>query len=89
MDKLISADSEETQPPPPDKLFSTTVSIRGFQKFLTSHHVGGVAIACVCENHCIIAYVYIGKSNRGRPLTSRGDRRGRWCFDILHSGQDG
>jgi len=58
-------------------MFSSTVSIRGFQKFLTSHHVGGIAIACelsalgfawayrqgICEGHCVIAYVYIGEAD--------------------------
>lgn len=29
-----------------EQLHSTKVSVRGFQKFLTSHHVGGTAIAC-------------------------------------------
>lgn len=27
-------------------MFSTTVSIKGLQKFLTSHQVGGAAVAC-------------------------------------------
>lgn len=37
-----------------EKLHSTKVSVRGFQKFLTSHHVGGTAIACesVCCEQC-------------------------------------
>ncbi|BEJ16983.1 hypothetical protein CspHIS471_0603840 [Cutaneotrichosporon sp. HIS471] len=56
-----TADAEDTDPPPPEQMFSTTISIRGFQKFLTSHHVSGVAIACICEGHCVIAYVYIGE----------------------------
>ena len=41
------ADPEaEADPPPKDKMFSTLVSIRGLLKFLTSHLVGGVTIAC-------------------------------------------
>ncbi|ORY30828.1 checkpoint protein Hus1/Mec3 [Naematelia encephala] len=56
--------------PPSDKLFSATVSIRGLQKFLTSHLVGGTAIACICEDHCVIAYVYIGEMDQsGGVLT--------------------
>lgn len=43
---LTTADAEAAAPPPPDQMFSTTISIRGFQKFLTSHYVSGVAIAC-------------------------------------------
>ncbi|CAD6573581.1 MAG: hypothetical protein TREMPRED_000861 [Tremellales sp. Tagirdzhanova-0007] len=58
------------EPPAKDKMFSTLVSIRGLLKFLTSHIVGGVAIACICENHCVIAYVYIGEINEaGGVLT--------------------
>ncbi|GFZ44818.1 hypothetical protein JCM24511_02544 [Saitozyma sp. JCM 24511] len=52
---------DETEPAPADKMFSCTVSIRGLQKFLTSHLVGGTAIACICQAHCLIAYVYIGE----------------------------
>lgn len=66
-------------------MFSTTISIRGFQKFLTSHYVSGVAIACelskpsrandqgICEGHCVIAYVYIGEDclERASMLTKR------------------
>ncbi|RSH84667.1 uncharacterized protein EHS24_006191 [Apiotrichum porosum] len=58
-------DGAETDPPSPEHMFSTTVSIRGFQKFLASHYVGGIAIACICEGHCVIAYVYIGEVNEG------------------------
>lgn len=45
--RLTAAGNEASQTAPVDQLFSATVSIRGLQKFLTSHHVGGVGIACV------------------------------------------
>lgn len=39
--------SDAIAPPQDDEqLHSTKVSVRGFQKFLTSHYVGGTAIAC-------------------------------------------
>ncbi|KAI9633365.1 checkpoint protein Hus1/Mec3 [Dioszegia hungarica] len=61
---------EEEEPVPADKMFSAVVPIRAMQKFLTSHLVGGVAIACICEKHCLIAYVYIGEiSEAGGVLT--------------------
>ncbi|WWC85520.1 uncharacterized protein L201_000384 [Kwoniella dendrophila CBS 6074] len=64
-----SAD-EEQEPPPPDQMFTVSVAIKGFLKFLTSHLVGGTAIACICEDHCLIAYVYIGELNEaGGVLT--------------------
>ncbi|WVQ85159.1 hypothetical protein IAT38_007324 [Cryptococcus sp. DSM 104549] len=46
--------------PDPSQMFSTTVTIKGFLNFLTSHHISGEAIMCICEGHCIIVYVYIG-----------------------------
>ncbi|KAK4684634.1 hypothetical protein P7C73_g5533, partial [Tremellales sp. Uapishka_1] len=49
---------------------NTTVPVRGLQKFLSSHLVAGTSIACICENHCVIAYVYIGEINEaGGVLT--------------------
>ncbi|WWC67135.1 uncharacterized protein I206_101042 [Kwoniella pini CBS 10737] len=63
--------NEDDQPPPPeDQMFTVSVAIKGFLKFLTSHLVGGTAIACICEDHCLIAYVYIGALNEaGGVLT--------------------
>ncbi|KAL7420160.1 DNA damage checkpoint control protein [Cryptotrichosporon argae] len=55
-----TTDQDQSEHSPHDRMFSTSVSIKGLQKFLTSHLIGGTAIACLCENHCIIAYVYIG-----------------------------
>lgn len=40
------ADVDASQAPRADHMFSTTVSIKGLQKFLTSHQVGGAAVAC-------------------------------------------
>jgi hypothetical protein len=51
---LTVADAEDTAPPPPDQMFSTTISIRGFQKFLTSHYVSGVAIACELDRRATL-----------------------------------
>nr|XP_019048408.1 HUS1 checkpoint protein [Kwoniella bestiolae CBS 10118]OCF27338.1 HUS1 checkpoint protein [Kwoniella bestiolae CBS 10118] len=63
--------TRQEQPlPPPDHMFTVSVAIKGFLKFLTSHLVGGTAIACICEDHCLIAYVYIGELNEaGGVLT--------------------
>lgn len=45
--KLINPDpEEEAVDVPSDKMFSAVVPIRAMQKFLTSHLVGGIAIAC-------------------------------------------
>lgn len=46
------ADAEASQAPRTDHMFSTTVSIKGLQKFLTSYQVGGAAVAC--KLHAIV-----------------------------------
>ncbi|KAG8212922.1 cell cycle checkpoint [Butyriboletus roseoflavus] len=56
--------------PDPEKLFSVYVSIRSFIKFLNSHVVSTTTIACICQNHCAILYVYIGDvADAGGVLT--------------------
>ncbi|KAH7912827.1 cell cycle checkpoint [Hygrophoropsis aurantiaca] len=56
--------------PDPDKMFSVLVSIRSFLKFLNSHVVSTTTIACICQNHCAILYVYIGEvADAGGVLT--------------------
>ncbi|KAI9566892.1 cell cycle checkpoint [Boletus coccyginus] len=53
-----------------EKLFSVHVSIRSFIKFLNSHVVSTTTIACICQNHCAILYVYIGDvADAGGVLT--------------------
>jgi len=56
--------------PDPDHLFTVLVSIRSFLKFLNSHVVSTTTIACICQNHCMILYVYIGDAaDAGGVLT--------------------
>jgi len=43
-----------------DKSFTVRLSVRAFLKFLSVHVVSSTTIACVCEHHCMILYVYIG-----------------------------
>ncbi|KLO17351.1 cell cycle checkpoint [Schizopora paradoxa] len=43
-----------------DKSFAVRLSVRAFLKFLSVHVVSSTTIACVCEHHCMILYVYIG-----------------------------
>ncbi|KAH9917266.1 checkpoint protein Hus1/Mec3 [Fomitopsis serialis] len=45
----------------PTTLYGVLVSLRSLQKFLSSHVVSTTTIACICQNHCIILYVYIGE----------------------------
>ncbi|KAJ6543578.1 checkpoint protein Hus1/Mec3 [Mycena vulgaris] len=54
----------------PDELFSVLVSTRSFFKFLNSHVVSTTTIACICQNHCMILYVYVGDlADAGGVLT--------------------
>ncbi|KAF7299031.1 Checkpoint protein [Mycena indigotica] len=54
----------------PDQLFSVLVSTRSFFKFLNSHVVSTTTIACICQNHCMILYVYVGDlADAGGVLT--------------------
>ncbi|KAE9401025.1 cell cycle checkpoint [Gymnopus androsaceus JB14] len=66
------ASQENTDDPLPDleQLFSVLVSVKSFAKFLSSHVVSTTTIACICQNHCLILYVYIGDvADAGGVLT--------------------
>ncbi|RDB25543.1 Checkpoint protein hus1 [Hypsizygus marmoreus] len=64
----IPEDPEDA--PDPDQLFTVLVSLRSFLKFLNSHVVSTTTIACICQNHCMILYVYIGDvADAGGVLT--------------------
>ncbi|KAF9522845.1 checkpoint protein Hus1/Mec3 [Crepidotus variabilis] len=54
----------------PEALHSVLLSTRSFLKFLNSHVVSTTTIACVCQHHCLILYVYIGDvADAGGVLT--------------------
>ncbi|KAF9444611.1 cell cycle checkpoint [Macrolepiota fuliginosa MF-IS2] len=58
--KLNEEQAEEEGEKDLDKIFTVHVSTRSFLKFLNSHVISTSTIACVCQNHCLILYVYIG-----------------------------
>ncbi|KAF8799058.1 cell cycle checkpoint [Phlegmacium glaucopus] len=65
-------DSEEdkAEPPDPNQMFTVLISTRSFLKFLNSHVVSTTTIACLCQHHCLILYVYIGDiADAGGVLT--------------------
>lgn len=65
-----NVDPEPTEKPDPENVFSVLVSVRSFLKFLNSHVVSTTTIACICQNHCAILYVYIGEvADAGGVLT--------------------
>ncbi|TEB31539.1 cell cycle checkpoint [Coprinellus micaceus] len=52
------------------KMYAVIVSIKSFLKFLGAHQVSTTTIACVCQHHCLILYVYIGDvADAGGVLT--------------------
>jgi len=55
-------DEQERERPDPNKLFSVLVHTRSFLKFLNAHTVSKTTIACICQGHCLILFVYIGDS---------------------------
>ncbi|KAG6337104.1 hypothetical protein ID866_1978 [Astraeus odoratus] len=69
-DESQNPDSDPVEKPDPETLFSVLVSVRSFLKFLNSHVVSTTTIACICQNHCAILYVYIGEvADAGGVLT--------------------
>ncbi|KAJ6584959.1 checkpoint protein Hus1/Mec3 [Mycena capillaripes] len=65
-----SSQDMESEPRDPDELFSVLVSTRSFFRFLNSHVVSTTTIACICQNHCMILYVYVGDlADAGGVLT--------------------
>ncbi|CAL1715890.1 unnamed protein product [Somion occarium] len=54
----------------PDEKHGVLVAFKSFQKFLNSHQLSTTTIACVCRNHALILYVYIGEvTDSGGVLT--------------------
>ncbi|KAJ7044100.1 checkpoint protein Hus1/Mec3 [Mycena alexandri] len=66
-----STASQDSEPDrDPDELFSVLVSTKSFFKFLNSHVVSTTTIACICRDHCMILYVYVGDlADAGGVLT--------------------
>ncbi|KAL8276507.1 hypothetical protein RQP46_011108 [Phenoliferia psychrophenolica] len=54
----------------PDAFHSVSVDAKGLLKFLASYSIATTTIACICEGHCAIFYVYIGDSKD--PTTQGG-----------------
>ncbi|KAJ7212130.1 checkpoint protein Hus1/Mec3 [Mycena pura] len=72
LDRSASTSSQEPEQElrDPDELSSVLVSTRSFFKFLNSHVVSTTTIACICQNHCMILYVYVGDlADAGGVLT--------------------
>jgi len=55
-------EAEGRERPDPKQLFSVLVHTRSFLKFLNAHAVSKTTIACLCQGHCLISFVYIGDS---------------------------
>ncbi|KAJ6611149.1 checkpoint protein Hus1/Mec3 [Mycena sp. CBHHK59/15] len=68
--RAATASQEAPDPRDPTELFTVLVSTRSFLKFLNSHVVSTTTIACICQNHCMILYVYVGDfTDAGGVLT--------------------
>ncbi|KAI0346232.1 cell cycle checkpoint [Trametopsis cervina] len=66
-------EAEPTQPSQAhdtNQMFGVLISVKSFLQFLNSHVVSTTTIACICQNHCMILYVYIGQvADAGGVLT--------------------
>jgi len=68
--KTQDEEDPEAEPPDPNQMFTVLISTRSFLKFLNSHVVSTTTIACICQHHCVILYVYIGDmADAGGVLT--------------------
>ncbi|THH31214.1 hypothetical protein EUX98_g2979 [Antrodiella citrinella] len=69
------AASQEPEPPEeeekdPTQLYGVLMKVTSFLKFLSSSSVSTTTIACICQNHAMILYVYIGEvADAGGVLT--------------------
>ncbi|EJF64406.1 cell cycle checkpoint [Dichomitus squalens LYAD-421 SS1] len=62
--------TDESEVKDPAEMFGVLVSHKCLTKFLTCHVISSTTIACICANHCMILYVYIGNvADAGGVLT--------------------
>ncbi|EMD33362.1 hypothetical protein CERSUDRAFT_117980 [Gelatoporia subvermispora B] len=59
------ASSQGDEPVDSTRMHGVLVSLRSLSKFLGSHVVSATTIASVCQNHCLILYVYLGGGGEG------------------------
>ncbi|BGP17888.1 hypothetical protein JCM10213_000966 [Rhodosporidiobolus nylandii] len=57
-----TGDDEPAPTASPSAFFSVTLDARNLLKFLGSYSIASTTIACLCQSHCAIFYVYIGDS---------------------------
>ncbi|KAI0658275.1 cell cycle checkpoint [Cubamyces menziesii] len=55
-----NTNTDDSDAKDPAEMHGVLVSHKCLLKFLNSHVVSTTTIACICENHCVILYVYIG-----------------------------
>ncbi|KAH9948570.1 cell cycle checkpoint [Amylocystis lapponica] len=61
---------DAAEPRDPVQMSGVLVSLRSLAKFVSSHVVSPTTLAGICQNHCLILYVYIGDiSDAGGVLT--------------------
>ncbi|KAI0031105.1 cell cycle checkpoint [Vararia minispora EC-137] len=66
-----SQEAEERAPVDKQRMFAVLLRTRSLLKFLNAHTVSNTqTIACICNRHCMIFYVYIGEAaDSGGVLT--------------------
>jgi len=69
---MMSSQEHEPSPEPrdPTQMYGVLMNVTSFLKFLSSSNVSTTTIACICQNHAMILYVYIGEvADAGGVLT--------------------
>jgi len=62
-------DAPPREAPDPQQHFSTLMTAQSLLKFMSSAVITPTTcIACICENHCLIMYVYIGLVEEGNGI---------------------
>jgi len=58
----LNDDAPPRDPPDPEQHFGAQVSAPSLLKFMSAAFIAPTTcIACICENHCLIMYVYMGE----------------------------
>ncbi|KAF7789756.1 hypothetical protein EIP86_000702 [Pleurotus ostreatoroseus] len=70
LEPQANEDEDEVADPERTRLVGLLLSAKSMLKFLNCYVVSTTTIACICQNHCVILYVYIGEvADAGGVLT--------------------
>jgi len=69
-DAATQEPNEDVDSPDMHEMHHIIISVKSLLHFLSTHVIKASTIACICANHCLILYVYIGElEDSGGVLT--------------------